>query len=508
MVRFGVLVMLWSLIACLFGFATNRSAFLPAVWDKAPSLDAYKRVSLDLGMGETRITTGANKISTEVSTKLTEKTSEIETRGKRLTTENIETKFVVGDVTSSSTTKSEASDSAFPSVVVAAAPRNVILLLIEKDQFETKEEDLWKNYRQKFPFATEGSLQCCGDKIETNESLLNVAMINGSKNKDCDCERILRSNIEELMFWAKYARGMTTASVGGTNFTIPLGYEFENDDSKTESLKNKRESNEIWRVIDLGERASKSVPSTIAGSSDSKTEETRDNEGSAWNVFDVFSKIRMAFFRSLLETLSRNDGAFENEFSPRRFDRFKPTVTNLIESTIREIKSATNDKGYALVAVVPRSERVVAVDLLQREMSKNTILIIIPLGAGKKSVSYIALGSGNRTLREAKTISELPIAIRKAIAGDCLDDANRHRRNVPSPYPSIGIFSQEMLAQKRSVQDRIAVEQSNTKRTEKTNIQTQARSSTSPKTMSRDLATGLGIATSIPVSASSLTSSS
>lgn len=231
--------------------------------------------------------------------------------------------------------------------------------------------------------------------------------------------------------------------------------------------------------------------------------ETRDNEGSAWNVFDVFSKIRMAFFRSLLETLSRNDGAFENEFSPRRFDRFKPTVTNLIESTIREIKSATNDKGYALVAVVPRSERVVAVDLLQREvncflikqkhrlqkmnvicvrykldsfihifiqfvvffllstqMSKNTILIIIPLGAGKKSVSYIALGSGNRTLREAKTISELPIAIRKAIAGDCLDDANRHRRNVPSPYPSIGIFSQEMLAQKRSVQDRIAVEQS------------------------------------------------
>lgn len=96
--------------------------------------------------------------------------------------------------------------------------------------------------------------------------------------------------------------------------------------------------------------------------------ETPGYEGSAWNVFDVFSKIRMAFFRSLLETLSRNDGAFENEFSPRRLYHFRPTVTNFIESTMREIKSATNDKGYVLVAVVPRSERVVAVDLLQREV--------------------------------------------------------------------------------------------------------------------------------------------
>lgn len=53
--------------------------------------------------------------------------------------------------------RSDASDSAFTSVV--AAPRNVILLLIEKNQVETKEEDLWRNYRQRFPFAIEGSLQ-------------------------------------------------------------------------------------------------------------------------------------------------------------------------------------------------------------------------------------------------------------------------------------------------------------------------------------------------------------
>lgn len=98
--------------------------------------------------------------------------------------------------------------------------------------------------------------------------------------------------------------------------------------------------------------------------------------------------------------------------------------------------------------------------VLSTQMSKDTILIIIPLSADKKSVPYIAQGPGNQTLREAKTISELPIAIRKAIASDCLDGANRQRRNVPSLYPSIGIFSQELLAQKRSVRDENAVEQS------------------------------------------------
>lgn len=60
------------------------------------------------------------------------------------------------------------------------------------------------------------------------------------------------------------------ASVSGSNLTIPLRYESENNAKTLESRKNRRESNEVWQVIDLGERA-KSVPSTIAGS-DSRTE--------------------------------------------------------------------------------------------------------------------------------------------------------------------------------------------------------------------------------------------
>lgn len=76
----------------------------------------------------------------------------------------------------------------------------------------------------------------------------------------------------------------------------------------------------------------------------------------------------MAFFRSLLESLHKNDGVFKNEFLSRKQSFLQPTATNLIEKTIRELKSIPNDKGYMLIAAVPRSEEAAAVDLLQREV--------------------------------------------------------------------------------------------------------------------------------------------
>lgn len=87
-----------------------------------------------------------------------------------------------------------------------------------------------------------------------------------------------------------------------------------------------------------------------------------------WDIFDVLSKIRMAFFRSLLESLRGNDGVVKDEFSPHKPFSLRPTATNLIGNTIRELKSIPNDKGYMLIAVVPRSEGLAAVDLLQREV--------------------------------------------------------------------------------------------------------------------------------------------
>lgn len=75
----------------------------------------------------------------------------------------------------------------------------------------------------------------------------------------------------------------------------------------------------------------------------------------------------MAFFRSLIESLGRN--VYEDEFVPRNgLYPLKPTVTDSIGSTIKELRSIATGKGYVLIAVVPRSELINAVDLLQREV--------------------------------------------------------------------------------------------------------------------------------------------
>jgi len=38
---------------------------------------------------------------------------------------------------------------------------------------------------------------------------LDNASISEKKEKSCDCEHALRSNIGELLFWAEQAKGMT-----------------------------------------------------------------------------------------------------------------------------------------------------------------------------------------------------------------------------------------------------------------------------------------------------------
>lgn len=76
----------------------------------------------------------------------------------------------------------------------------------------------------------------------------------------------------------------------------------------------------------------------------------------------------MAIFRSLLELLSRNRDTSQDDFSLHRSFPLKPITTNLIENTIKKLKFISNNNNYMLVAVVPRSEQAVIVDLMQREV--------------------------------------------------------------------------------------------------------------------------------------------
>ncbi|XP_018359632.1 PREDICTED: uncharacterized protein LOC108758906 isoform X2 [Trachymyrmex cornetzi] len=462
MSRFGIFVlMLWSLMMCSYGFTMDRAVvFVPPAWDTAPSLDTYQRVFVDPAMKEMQVT-GMNRILQTEDAKISENMLENQTRKKKSTTEKVEMKLIeikpINEIASAM--RNDVSDS-FEENANAVTPRNIILLLIDERDHEKKEENSWKDYKERLPFAIEGVLQNCRDKIENANFSMDNASTSEKKEKSCNCERILFSNIKELLSWATHTRGMTTGAVSSNNFSIPFFPKYESSSNKSnaklELRKSKRNSNDGWQVIDLSDRTSSVSPLITE---DSKTDGDM-NYDTTWDIFYILSKIRMAFFRSLLESLHKNDdGVFKNEFSSRKQSFLQSTAINLIEKTIRELKSVPNDKGYMLVAVVPRSEGAAAVDLLQRETSlKNTLLIVTQICVGDQvPVSFAARGPNCRIFREAKVIDELPILIKKAIiTSNCYDTEcmNQQRRDIPIELRvSTGIISQELPAEKRVIRN-------------------------------------------------------
>ncbi|XP_011867237.1 PREDICTED: uncharacterized protein LOC105561666 isoform X2 [Vollenhovia emeryi] len=516
MSRSGILIlMLWSLMACSFAFTMDRSALAPSAWDTAPSLDTYQRVFVNPALKDKIQVTGAHKILQTEDAKMSENVLGNQTREKRSTTGNVEAEMKLVEIKPISeialAIRSDASDSFEENANTIITPRNVILLLIDDTgPDEKRQEILWKDYKERLqPFAIEGFLQSCHDKFDSANFSMDNTSVTEKKEKRDNCECALHS-IEELLSWAKQVRGMTTGAISGSNFSFPFfpNYEssrFNKNNAKLEPHKRKRDSNDGWQVIDLSDRAKSVFPLTTAGpktGGESQTEEM--NYDVAWDIFDVFSKIRMAFFRSLFESLHRNDGAFQNEFSSRKSFSFKSAATNLIENTIRELKSVPNEKGYMLIAAAPKSEGAAVIDLLQREASpENTLFIVTQVCVeDPESVPFIAQGPNYRILQEAQTTDELPITIKKAmITRDCRDTGcmSRQRRDVPivSRVPTGEIFSQELSMQKRVSRNKNA-EKPSTVNAEGTFVgkEVPGKSSTSSK-IPCGLATVLGVTSSI-----------
>lgn len=83
----------------------------------------------------------------------------------------------------------------------------------------------------------------------------------------------------------------------------------------------------------------------------------------AWNVFDAFARIRVALFRSLVESLG---GAIADEPTPSHRSHF---VSSNLADIVSDLKSIQTEKGFVLVAMTPASEVASAMDLLQREVN-------------------------------------------------------------------------------------------------------------------------------------------
>lgn len=93
---------------------------------------------------------------------------------------------------------------------------------------------------------------------------------------------------------------------------------------------------------------------------------TVQSDDAAWKVFDMFSKVKWALFRSLLESLGGNIAATEESTPSRKLRALRSNLVDVVE----ELKSAENENGFILVASVPAIELDPALELLQREVNK------------------------------------------------------------------------------------------------------------------------------------------
>ncbi|XP_048505355.1 uncharacterized protein LOC105684538 [Athalia rosae] len=414
---------------CGLAFVVDRSA---GAWDAVPNLDAEHASSVDRVLNGKMQVTGMDKVLQSSDAKKSAKQAEEFAPDDTSREKRSEVVIMASDGISRGTKSfKESKDS--PNLLVdensakdSSLPRNVVLLLI--DETSQDKDAMWNSFRTKHDFAVQGLLQSCRNN-EINPLKFNRGNdATALGNKDCECEHFLRANIGALLSWARHAKVMTTGAVSATNFSIPaaIGYdgpvsinEAEDNGVKREIRRPKPEFHDAWRLIDLDRQPGAS-----------KMEGATSYDG-MWDVFDMFSRIRMAFFRTLLDSLDGNRGAQDDEFAPRRPSPPQSNLVDLVSDTVKELKSASNEKGYMLVAAAPGNDLSSTVDLLNREISpKDTLLVVAGIcSADKKPVPFYASGPGAKSLLEARSVWDLPVAIKTAVTGGCRGAGCRVRRH-------------------------------------------------------------------------------
>ncbi|KAK9309959.1 hypothetical protein QLX08_000584 [Tetragonisca angustula] len=450
-------VLLGIVLLSCSGVNPERSGNVPATWNVVPSLETVQKVTTDhVSSPKTEVTgidKGLQTSDTKMSTKIVERTSLAEAPRERrfdFTVENI------------------GNDARFPKIkdadfvkemtieTVSPLPKNVVLIIAESGQ---NQEDFWKNFKTSHVFSVEGMLQSCNSAQEDKARFsLDDALISGNKDKKHDCEHLLRSNIASLLLWTRDVKGMTTGTLSNANFTIPslfgfeesvgLSREFDEIDEKNmkpEVRKVRPEARSDWRVIDLGKPTNR-VSSLMAA------QNTREDDEAAWNVFDMFSKIRLVLFRSLLESLGRSVASSQDATPSRKSHLLRSNLLDMLE----ELTSVENEKGFVLVASVLASELDSPLEFLQREASQDTLLVVIEACPHDgKPVPFFAQGPSAKVLREATTIWDVPTAIRHIISSWCQDPSCRNRRHdvISPPITPLKIIPRNVAVLRRTSRD-------------------------------------------------------
>ncbi|XP_046142159.1 uncharacterized protein LOC114880608 [Osmia bicornis bicornis] len=419
-----------AMVLSCFGFIAERSDN-PVAWNAASSPETEGKVIHTSGM-KTEVT-GIDK-GLQISQSDTKTSTE-----------------TIGQTSPDATRKKK-----FGFILENVENRNVVLVVAETGQGS---DDFWKNFRSSHSFSIDGLLQNCDSTdINTARFSMESALISGNKDKKCDCERFLGSNIVALLLWARDTKGMTTASLSNANFTIPTLFEYEEsvtiqresdepdeNSMKLEIRKIKPEVHGDWNAVDLGKpihRASPLIPSS----------NNREDDETMWNVFDMFSKIRLALFRSLLESLGGNIATPDESISSYNPYIRRATLANIIG----KLKSVESEKGFVLAVTVPANELNSVMELLQREVSEETLLVVTGVcSQDNQLVPFFAQGPADKVLRETKIIWDLPMTIGHAIASGCQGSSCRLRRHgaLPLPVPQMNIVPHSIPTLKRPFRD-------------------------------------------------------
>ncbi|XP_076287578.1 uncharacterized protein LOC143212553 [Lasioglossum baleicum] len=418
-------------------FTADRSVNVPTGWNIVPLLETEQKVTVDhFSNGRTPVTSLDKLLQpsdTKKSTQSAEQTISQDTERDRRYVEPRDIHFTETLKDATINEESTIADT------MVSSPRNAVLLLVAESDHDRK--DLWEDIRAWHSFPVEGHLQSCHNtKIETSWFPLDKALVSGSKDTECDCEHYLRSNVATLLLWARDVKGMTTGTLFNSNFTIPslFGYEEPasvpgvldelDENMKLNIRKAKPEIHSDWYMIDLG----KPVNHALSGSFVPNNRE-EGTEDPAWNIFDMFSRVRMALFRSLLDALGKNVADSEE---PIPFGRFHPSSSNL-EDIVRELKSIQNRKGFVLVAATPASELNSAMATLQRELTQDVLVVVAGVCThDTKPIPFLAKGPAAKMLHEAVTIWDLPTTIRNILTNGYQDPSCRIRRQDTNSLPA------------------------------------------------------------------------
>ncbi|KAG7197633.1 hypothetical protein KM043_013414 [Ampulex compressa] len=449
-----------NLQSCL-SFALDRTAVhIPVMWNVPVSVQSERKMSIESATNNKAQPVDANKVE-EFSEpkKMAEYVNfPVLTQDKRSKTVLQEMSKVAEhihnvDEPTIATLKEDTSKSVYDS-----APRNVVLLLV--DGVGKSGRDVWKDFKPG-SFPVESFLQACqNNTLDKPPFFLDDELTSGDEDRKCDCEHILRLNVASLLSWARNTRNMATGAILATNFTIPSpptyvesmdetkeSEEFDMNNWKQEVRNEEPKVREDWRVIDLDVTPAHST--TILKSSGKQKEITQNGE--TWDMLDLLSRMRLLFFRTLVESLGRRMDNPRPELFARKARSPRSGLVELVSNTIRELNSLAKEKGYVVAVVVPGNELTSIVELLQNQITeKDTLLVITEICSHEsKPVRFFARGPAAKDLYDAKGVWDLPKMLGELLVNRCHSTDCEIRRTSKFPFGPLRILRRDLTHLRR-----------------------------------------------------------